>query len=382
MHATGHVYPGGLSRGDTPPREIPTTGAAGSRNPSDRRLAEMSAPCPFARDETARFAGRSQGMSLGVIRKEDVPPGPLLYTKDFDRSLTTWDIMENAGSKQAGQYRERPQPQEFDDRFMRWSPGEGQHQLKLRSRRGLEHQDLQDVASTQVVDLLGYVAPPWDPSLLLPSQEQPKGRCTLDVSDIEGTSPAPPIPERRQYGDTMRCEEEFRSKGPMTPEADGLQDLLSQADHQLLPRRETNPVDPRYRVTLTAGLPGTSLHARWSEEKRSLGAAPPPEAVAEIGVVPGSAPRKVPLKEGPFLSLETADVEGARSVVRVGGLPFSIYGPPGIRPLQSSNLNTADIAGAQAGTLLRAPRKMDTPRLAGAAIAAGGTPRHRQRLDG
>eukprot|EP00439_Symbiodinium_sp_Y106_P016604 s2853_g2.t1 len=103
----GSVYFGGLSRGDTPPKEIPTLGAAGGR-PRERLK-----DCPYARDENARVLARHECMSRDVINKSDVPPGqlgvglrnlaertkpplplegPVMFKKDYDRCLITEDL--------------------------------------------------------------------------------------------------------------------------------------------------------------------------------------------------------------------------------------------------------------------------------------------------
>jgi len=59
-----------------------------------------------------------------------------------------------------------------------------------------------------------------------------------------------------------------------------------------------------------------------------LGDEPPALEHTEIGHIDGASPKARVRDNGEvFWSLENRDIEGARVVPRVAGLPFSMYGP-------------------------------------------------------
>lgn len=393
MAEVQRVYVGGLSRGTTPPREIPTTGAAGHRN-----LKEQSTLCPFAKDETLPFLQRFQGLSLNVLTKEDVPPGPLKFPKDQDLSLTTQDIeLCQPSLAHPSNSNIKPVPWRLLDKPQLPDPERSTSRphyppvpanrprdlsltvsdIHLAQAQKLEPHQVRRLRADCIVDLLtpSYQLPSYDGPL--PPQVRSSGRNTLDISDIEGAAPGPVVPVRTRYGDTMRCEQEFRSKGrerAISEATRGHQVPAAQprtVEERKPMCRETNPLEPRYTFRLTADSPGTSLYCRHAEERSTAGAAPPLLVTSEIGFVEGSVPRLGKSKAENF-SLETADLEGARPMLRVGCIPYSMYGPAGNRPAQSTNLTTSDIVGAQASTLPHGPR-LPRARLTGASIV--GTPR-------
>ncbi|CAE7405870.1 unnamed protein product [Symbiodinium natans] len=227
----GSVYFGGLSRGDTPPKEIPTLGAAGGRpRVSEMTLKERVKECPYARDENARVLARHELMSLDVIKKTDVPPGPVLFNKDYDRCLVTEDL-------------ERAQPvlshpTSCTGQPIPWSqmrkdelepiPKNRPKVLYPPLRRRVQDMSLRtsDIDYAQpkketirprrrsacITDLL-TASYQFASSELPPQPEyRASGRCPTDVGDIDGCAVRPVVPVRRQYGDTMRVEDEFRSK--------------------------------------------------------------------------------------------------------------------------------------------------------------------------
>jgi hypothetical protein len=224
---------------------------------------------------------------------------------------------------------------------------------------------------------------PMHPSYSMPSSSlnsppysvRASGRCTLDVSDIEGTSTTPRIPHRMNYGDVMRVEDEFKSRRHATALADVAARALgtsttamkemSTPRAALTPRLEgpqrgqrcTNPLEPRYRVPLARDQYGTSICCTWAEEKSFMPAALEDTRPGEIGYIPGSQPTAQMRGNGQAgSSLESRDIAGAASMRRVGAQPYNLWGPFGNRPEHSSNLNTSDIEGAQADTVCHYPK--------------------------
>jgi len=228
----GSVYFGGLSRGDTPPKEIPTLGAAGGRpRVSEMTEKERLKDCPYARDENARVLARHECMSRDVINKSDVPPGPVMFKKDYDRCLITEDLeraqpvlshpTSHTGLPIPWKLVQKPAEPEP---IPRSSPKAVYPPLRRRVQDlSLRTSDI-DYAqpkkptirprkrSTCIVDLLTT-------SYQFASSEVPpqppyrsSGRCPTEVSDIDGCSVRPLVPVRRHYRDTMRVEDEFRSR--------------------------------------------------------------------------------------------------------------------------------------------------------------------------
>lgn len=332
-------------------------------------------------------ASRSQGMSLAVIRPDDIQAGAMKrrFVKDFDFSLTTADIMGDTTRKVWATSASPAKP-----------CGE---KAKMRPERRPPRETHQDVRIAHVAPATPAVTytPPeerWDPhGAALKLQATTSGqRNTLDVSDIAGTFAAPLFPKHRtspREPASLQCELEFRSKALIKEATVAARRASGQcqppdcrpddvAPKPRLPGREAGPLNPRYIVPLASELPGTSLHACWAEEKGSalLYSTATAVAPAEIGFVKGSAPKGLPFKTEPSKSLETSDVAGATTIRKIGGMAFSMYGPHGNRPAMSTNLNTADIPGAQADTH-RVVRSSRLAANAGAAIV--GTPRENQR---
>jgi hypothetical protein len=386
------VYLGGMSRGDTPPREIRTLGAAGGRpKVSEVKLAEMNRGCPFYLDETARFSARHEGMNMDVIKKDDVPQGPVRFTKDYDRCLLTEDL-ELAQPTLA-------HPSSASGNPIPWKYFETREKVEIEKSKATTHyppvtrrpRDLS--LKTSDIELaqakrIGFV-PRQRPACIIdqltpsyqftsheaePSSEyRPSGRCALDVSDIEGACPKSLHPVRNAYGNPLKCEIEFRSRGRQASAAGklvagGLSALHTTSmtprhvndsleERRPLRPREGHPLEPKYVVHHPTNTAATTLHVRWTAEKHIHGEQHPEVAPEEIGSVPGSKPRTEIRDNGePQLSLATQDIAGARSQLRAGTLPYSMYGPSGKRPALSSSLNTADIVGAQASTIKHGPK--------------------------
>lgn len=218
----------------------------------------------------------------------------------------------------------------------------------------------------------------------------------MDITDISGARPGPAVPVRSAYGHTMRCEDEFRSKGRHAANEMALSLGRTQRGHGEAPRpgppfsvreealgrtprsgrsaaltptregplksgRSNCGLSPRYQIPLAGhGAPGTSLHALYAEEKRALGdphAAAPATVTQLVGEIDGNAPRtKIRDNGAPFFSLHQQDIEGTSSCFKIGSLPHTVYGPPGNRPAKSVSLDASDVRGAQADTLTRAPQ--------------------------
>mmetsp|Transcript_21365 Transcript_21365/g.37623 ORF Transcript_21365/g.37623 Transcript_21365/m.37623 type:complete len:425 (-) Transcript_21365:112-1386(-) len=400
----GSVYLGGMSRGDTPPRDIPSLGAAGGKpKTSELRLAELNKPCPFYMDEQARFPARYEGMNLDVLSPTDVPSGPLLFPKDYDRSLFTADLdraqptLAHPSSSMhmpvPWKFLQMPELAELPGSTSKshYPPVHKRRPRDLslttadidlaQPKRGGDRRTARDRADC-IVDGL-------TPSYQFMSYEAPRtpefrnsGRNSLDVSDIDGTKSGPVFPVRNLYGNPTKVETEFRTKGhkaavvaatreatPRGPASDRFQ------ERRPLSYREGGPLEPRYKVPLSVESAATSLHCRFDSERREFGASPPAYVFEEIGHVEGSKPCTAIRDNGePLLSLETMDLPGARTRLMVGTVPIAMYGPPGRRPDVSSSLNTADIPGAQVKKLhqMRGEMRGAGSRLAGASIA---TPR-------
>jgi len=424
------IYPGGLSGGDTPTHMIKTTGAGGARAPIEHR-AKDAMQCPFHKDDDIPFSARSRGMYLDVLGPDDVPPGPIQYPKDFDRSLMTSDLSRaqpmlahptsGVGEPLAWCTMRKPPLEEVPKSrpFSHYPPVQGgrPRDLSLTTSDIELAQSKRSERNSEGRARLDCMVDPLSPRYQMVTSEAPPplttrdaGGSGLDVSDIEGAMPAPAVPVRRHYSETMKCEAEFHS--PRLDEAlnvafarsqalaagtgtmGSLKDAVAQPSHARLCtqprlegpkgfRRATDAQDPVYKVPLTRGVPATSIHARWDEERLPMGKEAPPVEHMEIGRVPGSVPCNGIRDNGqPFLSLETRDVPGAGAIHRVGQLPYSLYGPQGNRPNYSSSLHTADIKGAQASTLPRGPRTMlSGSRLTGASIVGIPTPRESARAE-
>eukprot|EP00928_Gymnodinium_smaydae_P020408 TRINITY_DN17888_c0_g1_i1.p1 TRINITY_DN17888_c0_g1~~TRINITY_DN17888_c0_g1_i1.p1 ORF type:complete len:576 (-),score=82.15 TRINITY_DN17888_c0_g1_i1:74-1801(-) len=402
-------YPGGMARGSTPPGEIQTLGFNNTKKPHPLRLQEMMKGKPYSCDAELPFACRSSGLSLGVLQSEDVPPGPIQYFKDEDRSLMTDDIPRSkpclahsacgsimplpwncltSGRRDDFPEIERNRPKTH---YPPISPSRRPRDLPLTTH------DIEKARPNKIgVNSEGYARQsgfehdPNRPTYSFPSsptgppQEERvagghPGRCTLDISDIEGTSSS--FAFRLHGRDTMQCEPEFRSKAwrarsqgtssssaapassfeepaasstllaTTTSSAVAAQSSLSAS---LRPRARKDAQEPRYDVAMCDHP--TSLHARWSEERSAQGMEPPATKTTEIGPIHGSRPRPIARDNGePQLSLHTSDITGAMPMRRVGGTAFSIYGDSS-RTVPSQSLTVADINGAQADTLSRAPR--------------------------
>jgi len=404
-------YPGGLSRGDTPPKEIPTTGAGGKRNPHPLREEDVRKGKPYWCDETLRCPARHEGMSLDNVKNNDCPKGPLLYTKDYDLSLTTSDLFKAQpvlAHRASGNSAPLPwkclekevleevpfsRPKTFYPEVQLTRPKDlslttSDIEFAQPKQKGYNSENFLARCERASSTTDGAVDPLRPTYRMLSSEAveyvplRTSGKCTLDVSDIEHTAPAMQIPYRREYRDPLKCEDEFRSRhwramkstaastprsGASSARADPIASLdqvqggaLSSTAQASRPRRrQENPLDPRYLLPLSG--PCTSVHARWAEERMTEGSAPPPVEHVAIGHIEGSTTGSKPgtrIRENgePQLSLETGDIYGATNLKKVAGIPYSIYGPFGARPAQSQNLNSLDIEGAQAGTLAKGPR--------------------------
>ncbi|CAE7224232.1 unnamed protein product [Symbiodinium sp. CCMP2592] len=228
----GSVYFGGLSRGDTPPKEIPTLGAAGGRpRVSEMTEKERLKDCPYARDENARVLARHECMSRDVIKKSDVPPGPVMFNKDYDRCLVTEDLeraqpvlshpTSHTGMPIPWKWVQKPELEPIP----RSSPKAVYPPLRRRVQDlSLRTSDI-DYAqpkkptirprkrSTCIVDLLTT-------SYQFASSEVPpqppyrsSGRCPTEVSDIDGCSVRPLVPVRRHYRNLVSASGHATSRG-------------------------------------------------------------------------------------------------------------------------------------------------------------------------
>eukprot|EP00913_Durusdinium_trenchii_P014884 g13959.t1 len=243
----GSVYLGGLSRGDTPPKEIPTVGAGGRPKISEMTKKEMEKGCPYARDENARCPARHEGMALDVISKLDVPPGPLQFHKDMVESCACpvdVDMVGHGGRTNSYQFTSSEVPVQPDFRTT--------------------------------------------------------GRCAMDCSDIEGTWPHP-LPAKSVPQDPMKIEDEFRNprhhsvlaaasasllntgslsaRGPRASERAGLERW--EVNPLKVGQRQGHPLSPRYHLPVAEA--GTSMHVRFQCERHDLGDHPPPTQGVLVG---------------------------------------------------------------------------------------------------
>jgi hypothetical protein len=307
------VYPGGQARGDTPPHEIKTSGAAGQPAHSEIRTKEERKGCPFYRDDYLPFPPRSQGMSLEVLQPDDCPKGRIKGLKDHNMSLVTEDL-----------YRAKPllaHPTTGNGCPVPWKLLEKPPLPEVPGSRAKTHYPAVQSArprdlSLTTSDIHGCKSrgsgincegrhrddkpvDPLNPSYKLlessndgPLSPKASGRNTLDVSDIKGTRGKSAFPFRNQYGDPLRLEDEFKSRRHAAALADararafGLAPSSQAGEETASPRRaactprlegpqksnrSTNPLGPRYKVPLARDSPGTSLCCTYAEEHRYLG---------------------------------------------------------------------------------------------------------------
>lgn len=390
------VYPGGQCRGDTPTNEIETSGAAGCPAQSEFRTKDENKGCPFYKDHDLPFPSRASNLALDVLKPHDCPRGPVKYPKDYMMSLTTedlfraqpmlghpttgncapvpWKLLEKAPLPEVPRSRAKTHyppvhPARPRDLSLTTSDIEGcRPQGTGGNCEGRLRIDNPVDPLSPSYKLSGCVAES-------SSSSKASGRNSLDVSDIEGAYAKPMIPLRSMYCDPMRNEDEFKSRRHKAALADiGARSLgLSAQNWEEVPSprraactprlegpqrssRWSDPLTPRYCVPLPRDSPGTSLCCTWAEEQRYLGATIPVQA-SEIGYISGSKPNALPKPSGePTFSLETRDVIGAQSLRRIGAMPYSIYGPSGNRRDWNASLDTRDVKGAQADTLVRHPK--------------------------
>lgn len=393
----------GICRGDTPPRDLMLQSSDGRRGGDARRRkfdeergGNTGGP-PAAHkwishcDGNASFAQRTTGMSLDVVRPGDVLPGCPKNYKDWDPSLTTYDILKAQpchghdcslnNDPLPWKLIEKPSLDEIRGtravtRYPAIDPGRPRDLSLITS-------DLEEAQSRRIglncesKQRRDSCVDPVNPAYTLPSshappeeQRPPSLRDSLDVLDImtaRQPNSKPPRPHG-QFGDPLWLEDECRSPARLKL---GLPDVESPgrkavyADTSALSNRREgpqrsgrvgDPLHPEYNVPVAGGsIPSTSLHVSWSEEKRRLGHSPRTDAIA-IGRIDGSTSRARTRDNGePQLSLTAHDLEGASPCRRIGRLPYRVYDPPGNRTC-STNLKIGDIEGAQAGTLCRGPR--------------------------
>eukprot|EP00441_Pelagodinium_beii_P017151 CAMPEP_0197657974 /NCGR_PEP_ID=MMETSP1338-20131121/44957_1 /TAXON_ID=43686 ORGANISM="Pelagodinium beii, Strain RCC1491" /NCGR_SAMPLE_ID=MMETSP1338 /ASSEMBLY_ACC=CAM_ASM_000754 /LENGTH=421 /DNA_ID=CAMNT_0043234467 /DNA_START=110 /DNA_END=1375 /DNA_ORIENTATION=+ len=372
-------------------------GAAGGRpKVSDMTLKELAKPCPFGRDEDLPMPSRHETMNLDNVKKEDVPPGPILLDKK-SMSLITEDIelahpvlghpSGKTGHRVPWKYLNKPEPE-----YVHGSSSKAYNPPRLRGPIDLSLRTDDIDYATPAKQSSGVqaklkrmgAAPATTPSYQFAAYDRPPpepfrltGRHSMDCSDIDGATAGPALPQRKIPMNPLRLEPEFQSKkhqaavqaldesfagsGHISPRAGfslrnaGFDVATPRAappldsEKQRVTPREGHPLEPRYHVHVAEH--GTSLHMRYQTERPELGDAPPPTKVEELGFVHGSTSRAGIRDNGePQSSLTTVDLPGARPQRRAGVLPVNMYGPMGSRPVQSSNLDTSNIAGAQADT--------------------------------
>lgn len=374
----------GICRGDTPPKDIART-----REHIGKRVVPVvdELRLPLGREvEDVPFAQRRDCMSLQTIGPADSLRGDVKNYKDWDMSLTTVDILKAQPSLgHATSTNNDPLPWRLTEKppleVVKGSFTRTLYPRISESRPvdlSMRTSDIKDAQPRRIglntegrARHFGEVNP-LTPRYSMTSSEAPalptaaasasSGRDALDVKDINNErlpNGSKPLRPHGQVGDPLKCEEEFRSKpqGPYSPKRTGeLEELLRPTlEGPRRSLRQTDTLQPMYSHPVASGLPATSLHYPWSEEQRRMGTTLSTETHS-IGPVPNSSPRMRTRDNGePFLSLQTGDLNGAQPSRRIGRLPYSMYGPPGKRQ-QSASLTTADIGGAQAGTLCRGPR--------------------------
>jgi hypothetical protein len=301
-----------------------------------RRMEEYEKGCPFAHDSELLFPPRHAGMSLDNITKDDVPHGPRKFCKDIDFSLTTSDIpmsrpmlahpMSGSGVPLPWKcIRRRPEdtPEIEKSRVKTHYPPVDPARPRDLSLTTSDIEFARPPKRSDVNSEGRNRAEPVDPlcaTYAMPSSEAPppptaraSGKCTLDVTDIKGAVPKLQIPFRREYGDTLKCEDDFRSRNHQRAFAAAARAALNEDSseaRQLTPRgpcgtaawgtvdesfearqcapRSTNPLEPRYNVPVSRD---TSLHATWSEERGQPTSHKSPAHYEEIGDIKGSTAR-------------------------------------------------------------------------------------------
>ncbi|CAK9087057.1 unnamed protein product [Durusdinium trenchii] len=363
-----------------------------------------SVGCPYARDENARCPARHEGMALDVISKLDVPPGPLQFHKDYDRSLLTedldraqpllshptsftgapipWKDVQKPPLEEVPKSRSNPlyppvkrRPRDLSLKTSDIDYAQPKKPIVSERRR-----------SNCIVDLLTNSYQFTSSEVPVQPDFRTTGRCAMDCSDIEGTWPHP-LPAKSVPQDPMKIEDEFRNprhhsvlaaasasllntgslsaRGPRASERAGLERW--EVNPLKVGQRQGHPLSPRYHLPVAEA--GTSMHVRFQCERHDLGDHPPPTQCEEVGFIDGSKPKTEIRDNGePQFNLCTEDVPGAQPRRRVGVLPVHLYGPPGNRP-QSNSLQNADIEGAQADTRMTVLRRRDR-----GAGGAGGRP--------
>lgn len=336
-------------------------------------------------------------MSLDVVRPGDAPRGCPKHYKDWDYSLTTVDINKAQPSfghdcspnndPMPWKLYQKPPPEftkgsRAETRYPPISPTRPRDLALTTSdieaaqprRIGINCEGKARLDAAVDPQLPLYTFASSHTTELLPPP--PSSRNTLDVRDINSERNPNGSTPFRPHGDVsnpLRLEDDFRSRSrayggaagntasgtriPLSPRTTGMPGTLPpRREGPQLTGRATDPLEPGYRVPVASGVPGTSLHCNWDEEKTREGATQPPVESQSIGRVDGAAPRQRTWDNGePFLSLTAADLPGASPLRRIGRMPYNMYGPAGNR-MQSASLATKDIEGAQAGTIRRGPK--------------------------
>jgi len=328
---------------------------------------------PFYQDEARPFAQRSDVMSLDIVRPKDIPKGKTLYVKVEDNSLKTEDV-----------YKARPYYQHLDHlnkpdlSVGNTDPGhpggKASTYYPTMDRRprdlSLTTADIEYAQPKAVKRRGNRHTDPVCPDYELPTSYQrphtpPRflGRHTNDVTDIEHSCPKVLHPERsytRNPNDANDIEfasanyRERLNRTTARPRQDRQLDVKDVTEHKCIRPRNTNPLDPVYRVPSNMT---TSLHTSYAEEQ---GMEAPYALPDDIGPVHQSKPRKLQWDNGePQLSLVREDIAGAVPQRFVGSIPANIYDPPDVRPMLSFH-DPHDIHGAQVGSL---PRGLATYRV-------------------
>eukprot|EP00413_Alexandrium_margalefii_P004906 CAMPEP_0204521540 /NCGR_PEP_ID=MMETSP0661-20131031/5839_1 /ASSEMBLY_ACC=CAM_ASM_000606 /TAXON_ID=109239 /ORGANISM="Alexandrium margalefi, Strain AMGDE01CS-322" /LENGTH=240 /DNA_ID=CAMNT_0051527143 /DNA_START=48 /DNA_END=767 /DNA_ORIENTATION=+ len=232
---------------------------------------------PFYKDEGRPFAQRHHGMSLDTIRPHDVPKGKVTYPKDDNLSLKTQDIQGAQPSYAHLNYLNKPDmsvgctdpvhaggrartyyaPMDRRPRDMSLTTADVEYaQPRVASTKGNRHTD---PVCPQYELPSSFQRPPTPPRF--------NGRHTNDISDIEHSRPKVRHPERRCARDPNEVRDiEYASanyqermlRHPPRPRADRSLDVRDILEEKRLPPRDTNPLEPMYRVPTHRVT--TSLH--------------------------------------------------------------------------------------------------------------------------
>ena len=299
-------------------------------------------------------SGKECCMSLDVVERAGTKPAAAkMVSPTVDKRFTTHDIDGAQPSYPWKNYMDRPSFSALKDIPESKPPALYAH----------KHRTVDLSMTTSDIDWArpkvnrfktSRLTNPMDPAYKLPSAVpfQPEipyysGRPTLDVSDIDGSSPKVLFPgSARSERDAGLPYVGRRVRHTPLRDTLDVSDIKS-GDKKVIRPRLTNPLEPVYIIDQRCTCPVSST---WKSTPSADNLTP-----LIAGVVQFSKPRK--LFEGEphsSASLDNSDICGSNSQRFAGTLPINIYSK--LNTGKSSGSITTDIPGAQPGTLQRGLR--------------------------